>query len=82
MGQVLLSDLFGLSNLQSPSYDADIAEQNDLLGRYAQLNHAEKCRLAALDEKLRGLSSSSTLEDMKLREYIHKVADKLHIQTK
>ena len=82
VGQILLSDLFGLQNLQSPSYDVEIEEQKKLLERYDILSEAEKKRLDELDAKLRVLSSSSTLEDMKLREYIYKVADQLKIETR
>ena len=82
VGQILLSDLFGLQNLQSPSYDVEIEEQKKLLERYDNLSEAEKKRLDELDAKLRVLSSSSTLEDMKLREYIYKVADQLKIETR
>lgn len=73
VSQILLSELFGVESVQAPLYDQDIKEQEELLKRYGHLTSEEQKRLAALDEKLKGLSYSASLDDMKMQSYINKI---------
>lgn len=79
VSQILLSELFGVESVQAPLYDQDIKEQEELLKRYGHLTSEEQKRLAALDEKLKGLSYSASLDDMKMQSYINKIAEELNI---
>lgn len=79
VGQLLLSELFGMKSILSPHFDADIAEQNDLLKRYADLSPQEHLRLADLDRKLAHTSCATSLDDMKLKEYIYQLGKKMNV---
>lgn len=79
ISQILLSEIFGLKSVQAPVYDNDIAEQEDLLKRYGQLSDKEKQRLEYLDNKLKGLSYSNSLESMRMQKCIDAIADQLNI---
>lgn len=81
VSQILLSELFGLKSVQAPIYDRDIQEQEDLLKRYGQLTDEEKNRLDVLDEKLKGLSYSTSLDDMKMKKYVDEIANQLNLKS-
>lgn len=78
--QILLSELFGLESVQAPIYDHDIKEQEELLKRYGHLSKDEQERLNTLDDKLKGLSYSASLDDLRMQEYIYKIAHRLNIE--
>lgn len=80
VSQILLSELFGVQSVQAPIYDRDIQEQEKLLKRYGQLTDEEQQRLDVLDEKLKGLSYSTSLDDMKMQKYVNEIANKLNIR--
>ncbi len=80
VSQILLSELFGVESVQAPIYDDDIREQEELLKRADCLSAEEKKRLAVLDDKLKGLSYSASLQDMRMQDYINKIADQLNIR--
>lgn len=80
VSQILLSELFGLDSVQAPLYDDDIREKEELLKQYGKLSDADQKRLEYLDKKLKGLSYSTSLSDMKLQGYINQIAEQLNIK--
>jgi len=80
ISQILLSELFGVESVQAPIYDQVIKEQEELLKRYGHLTEAEQKRLEYLDEKLKGLSYSTSLDDMKMQACINQMAEQLNIR--
>ena len=56
VGQVLLSELFGLKSLQSPEWDGKMQEREEILAKPA-LTSEDEARLAQLDEEMKGLTS-------------------------
>ncbi len=80
ISQILLSDLFGLKSVQSPIFDKDLEEQKKLLEHYQDLSDSELEKLKLLDNKLSSLSYATSLDDMKMRAYISKLAKKLNIE--
>lgn len=80
ISQILLSDLFGLKSVQSPIFDQDLEEQKKLLERYQNLSDNELKKLKLLDNKLSSLSYATSLDDMKMRAYISKLAKDQNIE--
>ena len=78
VGQVLLSDLFGLNYLHSPEWDDRIEERNNLLSK-AELTAEEKNRLAELDEEMKGLTSIPNSDAIRSAQLIEKLAKQLNI---
>lgn len=79
VGQVLLSDLFGLNYLHSPEWDDRIEERNNLLSK-AELTAEEKNRLAELDEEMKGLTSIPNSDAIRSAQLIEKLAKQLNIE--
>lgn len=79
VGQVLLSDLFGLNYLHSPEWDDKIEERNSLLSK-AELTAEEKNRLTELDADMKGLTSIPNSDAMRSAQLIEKLAKKLNIE--
>lgn len=79
VGQVLLSDLFGLNYLHSPEWDDRIEERNSLLSK-AELTVDEKNRLVELDEEMKGLTSIPNSDAIRSAQLIEKLAKQLNIE--
>lgn len=79
VGQVLLSDLFGLSYLYSPEWDDKIEERNSLLSKQ-ELTEDEKKRLAELDEEMKGLTAIPNSNAVRSAQLIEKLAKQLNIE--
>lgn len=79
VGQVLLSDLFGLEYLYSPEWDDKIKERDTLLAKH-ELTEEEKLRLAQLDEEMKGLTSLPNSSAVRSAQLIEKLAKQLNIE--
>lgn len=79
VGQVLLSDLFGLNYLYSPEWDEKIEERNSLLSKQ-ELTEDEKKRLADLDEEMKGLTAIPNSNAVRSAQLIEKLAKQLNIE--
>lgn len=79
VGQVLLSDLFGLNYLYSPEWDEKIEERNSLLSKQ-ELTEDEKKRLAELDEEMKGLTAIPNSNAVRSAQLIEKLAKQLNIE--
>ncbi len=79
VGQVLLSDLFGLKSLQSPEWDDKIRERDELLSK-AELNADDESRLAKLDEEMRGLTSLQDSNAIRSSRLLEELAKQLNIE--
>lgn len=79
VGQVLLSDLFGLNYLYSPEWDDKIEERNSLLSKQ-ELTEDEKKRLAELDEEMKGLTAIPNSNAVRSAQLIEKLAKQLNIE--
>lgn len=79
VGQVLLSDLFGLNYLYSPEWDEKIEERNSLLSKQV-LTEDEKKRLAELDEEMKGLTAIPNSNAVRSAQLIEKLAKQLNIE--
>lgn len=79
VGQVLLSDLFGLEYLYSPEWDDKIRERDTLLAT-PELTAEENTRLAQLDEELKGLTSLPNSNAIRSSQLIEKLAKQLNIE--
>lgn len=79
VGQVLLSDLFGLNYLHSPEWDDKIEERNSLLAK-EKLTPEEENRLAELDEEMKGLTSIPNSNAIRSAQLIEKLAKQLNIE--
>lgn len=78
VGQILLSELFGLPSLQSPQWDADIALRNALLAK-SELNEDENNQLEELNKRLAVLDSGDTPSAIKSELLLSKIAKHLGI---
>lgn len=78
IGQILLSELFGLPSLQAPYWDADIALRNTLFAK-SELNEDEKNQLEQLNAKLSVLDSGDTPATIKSEQLLSKIAEHLGI---
>ena len=79
VGQVLLSDLFGLKYLQSPAWDDKIEERDNLLAK-SELTEQETTRLAQLDEEMKGMTSIQDSNVIRSAQLIEKLAKQLNIE--
>lgn len=79
VGQVLLSDLFGLGYLHSPEWDSKIEERKNLLSK-TELTEDEKVRLAQLDDEMKGLTSIPNSNAIRSDQLIEKLAKQLNIK--
>lgn len=79
VGQVLLSDLFGLNYLYSPEWDDKIEERDSLLSK-AELTAEEETRLAELDKEMKGLTSIPNSNAIRSAQLIEKLAKQLNIE--
>ena len=79
VGQVLLSDLFGLGYLQSPAWDEKIRERDCLLAK-PELTEQEKARLAQLDEEMKGLTTLQDSNAIRSTQLLEKLAKQLNIE--
>ena len=79
VGQVLLSDLFGLKYLYSPEWDNKIQERDTILAKN-ELSPDDKVRLGQLDEALKGLTSLPNSNAIRSSQLIEKLAKQLNIE--
>ena len=79
VGQVLLSDLFGLGYLYSPKWDDKIKERNVILAKN-ELAPEDEVRLAQLDKALKGLTSLQDSNAIRSTQLIEKLARELNIE--
>lgn len=79
IGQVLLSDLFGLKSLQSPLWDDKIQERDTLLSK-DELSPEDEARLAQLDEEMKGLTSLQDSNAIRSTRILEKLAIQLGIE--
>lgn len=79
VGQVLLSDLFGLKSLQSPEWDEKIQERDNILAK-PELTPEDETRLAQLDEEMKGLISLQDSNAIRSTILLEKLARQLNIE--
>lgn len=79
VGQVLLSDLFGLKYLYSPEWDDKIKERDTILAK-PELTEEDNTRLRQLDEDLKGLTSLPNSNAIRSSLLIEKLAKQLNIE--
>ena len=79
VGQVLLSDLFGLKYLYSPEWDDKIQERDTILSK-PELTQDDEERLAQLDEELKGLTSLQDSNAIRSTLLLEKLARELNIE--
>lgn len=79
VGQVLLSDLFGLDFLSSPKWDDKINERDNILAKL-ELSENDKKRLAELDEELKGLTSLSHSSAIRSAQLLDKLVKHLNLK--
>lgn len=79
VGQVLLSDLFGLKSLQSPEWDDKIHERDTILAKVELTDDDEK-RLAQLDKEMQGLTSLQDSNAIRSSRLLEKLAKQLNIE--
>jgi predicted ATP-binding protein involved in virulence len=78
VGQVLLSDLFGLKSLQSPEWDSEIQERDRILAK-PKLTKEDEAQLASFDNKMKGLTSLSDSNAIRTSIILEKIARQLNI---
>ncbi len=79
VGQVLLSELFGLKSLQSPEWDEKIQERDEILAK-PELTAEDETRLAQLDEEMKGLTSLQDSNAIRSAQLLEKLARQLNIE--
>lgn len=79
VGQILLTDLFGLKSVYSPEYDQLFRRHQELLSNFEHLTPDEQTELTTLDGKLRRFSYGQSLEDLRMNKLIQQIADQLNI---
>lgn len=79
VGQVLLSELFGLKSLQSPEWDGKMQEREEILAKPA-LTSEDEARLAQLDEEMKGLTSLQDSNAIRSTKLLEKLARQLNIK--
>ena len=79
ISQILLSELFGLESSRSPQWDGPLKEQKELLMKNDRTD-AENKRLKALDKELSQIAFGDTMEQIRSRELISKIAQRLDIK--
>lgn len=78
IGQILLSDLFGLKSLRSPKWDNALRRRNDLLAK-SELSPEEQSELEYLDAKLADLEVGETSDFIRANKLLAEIAKKLGI---
>lgn len=79
IGQVLLSELFGLKSLQSPVWDGKIQERDSILAKQ-ELSKEDEARLAQLDEEMNGLTTLQDSNAIRSARLLEKLARQLNIE--
>ena len=79
VGQVLLSDLFGLKYLYSPEWDDRIQERDEILAKL-ELTEEEESRLEQLDEEMKGITSLQDSNAIRSSQLLEKLARHLNIE--
>lgn len=79
IGQVLLSDWFGLQSLFPPEWDDKIKQRNQLLAK-TTLSKAEQQQLEELNHTLSDISYLQSPESIKADKLIKLIAEQLKIQ--
>ena len=79
VGQVLLSDLFGLPSLQSPKWDKKIDERDRLLAQ-AVLSADDEKRLAQLDDEMKDLTYLQNSYSIRSSKILEKLAQKFELE--
>ena len=79
VGQVLLSELFGLKSLQSPKWDSKILERDTILAK-PKLTPEDEIRLSQLDEEMKGLTSLQDSNAIRSSQLLEKLARQLNIE--
>lgn len=79
IGQILLSELFGLKSLRSPMWDKKITRRNELLEK-AQLNNNEQEELSALNDELSVLPGGDTPNEIIATKLLGEIASNLGIK--
>lgn len=79
VGQVLLSELFGLKSLQSPEWDSKILERDTILAK-PKLTPEDEIRLSQLDEEMKGLTSLQDSNAIRSSQLLEKLARQLNIE--
>lgn len=79
VGQVLLSDLFGLYSLQAPQWDEKIKERDSILQK-EKLTGADKKRLAELDKEMSGMTTLQDSNAIRSVMLLEKIAKQLNVK--
>lgn len=79
ISQLLLSELFGLKSSRSPQWDSLLSEQSDLLKKNDR-SLEENARLKVLDKLLSQLSFGDSIEQIKSRELLYRIANRLNLE--
>lgn len=79
ISQLLLSELFGLKSSRSPQWDNMLSEQKSLLEKNNRTSD-EDSRLKELDKELSRLSFGDSIEQLKSRDQLYKIAKRLNIE--
>lgn len=79
VGQVLLSDLFGLYSLQTPQWDEKIKERDSILQK-EKLTDADKKRLAELDKEMSGMTTLQDSNAIRSAMLLEKIAKQLNVK--
>lgn len=78
IGQILLSNMFGLKSLRSPRWDTALQRRNELLSK-GQLSDEEQQELNSLDVQLSELEQGETSEAIQANKLLKEIANKLGI---
>lgn len=79
ISQLLLSELFDLPSSRAPKWDSLLMEQSSLL-RKSHLSEDEQARLKQLSSELSALSIGDSLDSIRSRELMYKIAEQLGIK--
>ena len=79
IGQILLSDMFGLPSLRSPVWDSKIRRRNELLAK-GQLTDEETASLEELNRELSVLKNGETPNAIASHRLLQEIALKLGIE--
>lgn len=75
VGQLLLSNLFGLESLKAPVWDKTIARRNELLAK-GQISQQEKAELEKLNSELSVLQSGCSPQEIQVAKLLQKLVAK------
>lgn len=79
ISQLLLSELFGMQSSRSPQWDGILEEQKKLLEKDNRTEE-EDSRLSEIDNLISRLSFGDSMEQVKSRELLYKIAKHLNIE--